>query len=218
MKLSNSKTKKCLYFLKKVPRSFQPQLEKIKKSPPPPPPDPRNKKKSLYIRKWNFLALILKKNPGNGNPEKKSLLFQETETLKKLLIFPEKEPFSPTEGNFLHFRTRKSRKNLYISGNRTFSYFGKGIFRTLAYLEPWHIHNYDIFRTRGIFRTLPNIYDGTFCKNSDLAFPKKLSCILGNGKGAFQPYISLIFQGRTNKVPKTNKKSASKKFLFSLQQ
>ena len=36
----------------------------------------------------------------------------------------------------------------YISGNGTFSYFGQGIFRTLAYSEP------GIFRNRGIFITL----------------------------------------------------------------
>ena len=69
---------------------------------------------------------------------------------------------------------------LYILRNGIFLYFGKGIFKTrgifrtrsifksLKYLEPWHIQNHSILRTWGIFRTLPNIYDGTFCKNSYL--------------------------------------------------
>ena len=45
----------------------------------------------------------------------------------------------------LNFWKRKPRKNPYISRNGTFLYFGKGIFRTLAYLkleaysEPRHI-------------------------------------------------------------------------------
>ena len=45
------------------------------------------------------------------------------------------------------------------------------IFKTLtysepeAYAEPWHIQNRGIFRTRGKFRTLSNIYDGALCKN-----------------------------------------------------
>ena len=51
-----------------------------------------------------------------------------------------------------------------------------GIFRTLAYSDPWYIHNSYIFSTLvylepwynqnpKIFRTLPNIYDGAFCEN-----------------------------------------------------
>ena len=49
-------------------------------------------KNSLYFRKWNFLALILKKN-------------QETETPKKI-------PYISGEGN--------PKKAFYILGNRTF--------------------------------------------------------------------------------------------------
>ena len=64
------------------------------------------------------------------------------------------EPFSPPQENLLYFRKWIPSKNLlyflkrklflyfrnlekimYISGNGTFLYFGKGIFRTLAYLE-----------------------------------------------------------------------------------
>ena len=46
------------------------------------------------------------------------------------------------------------------------------IFRALVYLEPWHIRNPGVFRTRGIFRTLlysepSHIQDlGVFCENS----------------------------------------------------
>ena len=53
------------------------------------------------------------------------------------------------------------------------------IFRTLTYLGPWHIQNPGIFRARGIFRTLSNIYDGTFCKNRYLARLKKSPNIFG---------------------------------------
>ena len=45
---------------------------------------------------------------------KKFFIFQETETPKKILILSE-------------------MKLRYISGNVKFLYFGKGIFRTLAY-------------------------------------------------------------------------------------
>ena len=117
---------------------------------------------SLYFRKWNFLALILKKflyflkrqlvlyflkksfsyisgngstqfsvqaqkikeihlrkisyTLGNGNPEKISYIFA-------------KENFSDISWN------RNPQKILYISGNGTFLYSRKGIFRTLTYLE-----------------------------------------------------------------------------------
>ena len=56
--------------------TFQPKLKKIKKipllSPHPAPPSSRHPKKSnsLYFRKWNFLALILKKNQEMETPKK----------------------------------------------------------------------------------------------------------------------------------------------------
>ena len=37
---------------------------------------------------------------------------------------------------------------------------------TLAYLEPWHIQNPNIYRIRSIFRTQSNIYDEDFYENS----------------------------------------------------
>ena len=45
-------------------------------------------KNSFYFRKWNFLALILKKFR-KQTPPKKFIIFQEGETPKKLLIFQE---------------------------------------------------------------------------------------------------------------------------------
>ena len=133
-------------------RTFQPKLEKIKKIHP--------ERNSLYFRRWNFLALVLKKFR-KQKPRKKFLLFQETETLEKFFIFRETEPFSSPPKKFLYFRKRKPLKNLYTSGNRTFLYFRKrnflmfretyiqnpSIFRTLIYLEleahsdPWYIQN-----------------------------------------------------------------------------
>ena len=81
----------------------------------------------------------IKKNSGNGNPKKafyiqgngtflvhrrKFLIFQETEAPKKSLYF--------RKWNFFIFQETKL---FYTSGNGTFLYFGKGIFKTLAYLE-----------------------------------------------------------------------------------
>ena len=40
------------------------------------------------------------------------------------------------------------------------------IFTTLVYSETRYIQNDGIFRIRGIFRTLSNIYDEAFCENS----------------------------------------------------
>ena len=54
------------------PFTFQPQLEKIKKLYP--------EKDSLYFRKWNFLALILKK-------------FRKRKHRKKILYFLKRKLF-----------------------------------------------------------------------------------------------------------------------------
>ena len=106
--------------------------------------------------------------------------FLETETAKKslyfrkqnLLILQEMElSYISWDGTFLYCRKRnflilQETELSYTSENGTFLYFGKGI-----------------FRTRDIFRTLPNTYDRTFCKNSYLAhfhvfLEMKLSCLI----------------------------------------
>ena len=91
------------------------------------------------------------------------ILFPKRAALKKFLIFSQKKPLIFRKGNFLIFRERNP------SIFRTNS-----IFRTLTYLEPWHIQNH------GIFRTLSNIYNGTFCKNSYLEHLKKILIFSGN--------------------------------------
>ena len=155
-------------------RTFQPKLKKIKTIHP--------EKNSWYFRKWNLFVLILKKfrkrRPwkkipyisGNGNPKiisyilgngtfqstlRKFLIFQKTETPKKLLIFSQKKAV------IIYYETETPKKSLYFrkwnflifqetelsytSGSRTFLYCGKVILRTLeyleieAYLEPWRI-------------------------------------------------------------------------------
>ena len=57
-------------------------------------PSSKNKKKST-TKKIPYISGS-NKIPGNGNPGKKFPIFQETETLKKLLIFWEMELFSPS--------------------------------------------------------------------------------------------------------------------------
>ena len=75
---------------------------------------------------------------GNGNSEKNSNVFSKES---------------------LYFRKWKPLQIFYISGNGTFSYFGKDMFRIvilrnfLVFRERY-IQNPAIFRTRGIFRTL----------------------------------------------------------------
>ena len=80
------------------PFTFQPHLEKIKKIYP--------EKDSLYFRKWNFLALILKK-------------FRKRKPRKFFLYFLKRKLF-------LYFWKWKPWKNPpYISGSETFLYFRK---------------------------------------------------------------------------------------------
>ena len=103
---------------------FSPSSKKIKKIHP--------EKSFLYFRKWNFLALILKENSGNGNLEKIRYI--------------------SGNGTFVIFRT--------LAHLELGAYSEPCIFRTLTYLEleaysePWYIKNPDIFRTRSIFRAL----------------------------------------------------------------
>ena len=42
----------------------------------------------------------------------------------------------------------------------------RSILTTLAYSQPWYNQNAGIFKIRGILRTLSNIYDKAFCENS----------------------------------------------------
>ena len=170
MKLSKSKIKKFLTFSqKKLSALFSPSSKR-----PPLPHILKKQKKNPYIsgNGTYFLVLILKKFR-KRKPRKKFLIFQETETLKKLLIFLETKSFSLPRENFLHFRKWKPR-------TKKFLYFPKQNFLVFqepelcyiskkVYLEALHIQNFGIFKTRDIFRTLSNIYDGTFCKNSYLA-------------------------------------------------
>ena len=133
---------------------FSPSSKNKKKSIP--------KKKFLYFRKWNFLALILTKflyfrkrrlflyvqkwNPALFSPDLKNKnIYSEKNFLyfRKLLGASEKNSYVFLQRKlFLYFRKRKPRrksfkykKTFYISGKETFLYFEKGIFRTLAYLE-----------------------------------------------------------------------------------
>ena len=130
-------------------------------------------------------------------PSTISSISRQKFSLKKFLtFFPKKSCSEKISYIFLKksliFWKRNPPQNSHISGNGTFLYFGKGIFRTLAYSEPWHVQNHGIFRTRDIFRTLPNIYDGMFCINSYLARLKKVlifSYISGNGNPEKTYYI-----------------------------
>ena len=57
--------------------------------------------------------------------KKKILIFQETKTLKELLIFQEMKLFSLPQENSLYFRKRKPYINLYFLKRKLFLYFGK---------------------------------------------------------------------------------------------
>ena len=114
----------------------------------------RPEKDSLYFMKWNILSLILI-TFSNRKSRKKFFIFQQTEVLKKLLIFREMELFNPPSNishisgnrspkNFLYFLKRKL--SLYFR-KRNFLIFRERLFRTLthldleAYSEPWYIQN-----------------------------------------------------------------------------
>ena len=116
MELSSSNIKKFLKFSYISGSNFS-SLEKKKK---------KNllQENFLYFRKWklqkNFLYFLHKTfflYFQKRKPREKKIIFQETENLK----------------------------TFYISGNGTFFYFWKRVFRTLAYLEleayskPWYI-------------------------------------------------------------------------------
>ena len=95
----------CVYL------EFEAPTQKIKKIDP--------EKNSLHFVKWNFLALILKISYiflyiRKWKPRKKCLIFQETETLKKLLIFREIELFSKSSKKFLIVQEKEALKKFII--------------------------------------------------------------------------------------------------------
>ena len=84
-----------------------PNLKKLKKPP---------EKNPLCFEKGDFLALILKKIYmflyfGKRKLRKKFVMFQETETLKKLLILTF---LAQARKNFLYFWKRSLEKRFYI--------------------------------------------------------------------------------------------------------
>ena len=115
MELSSSNIKKFLKFSYISGSNFS-SLEK--------------KKKKIYSKKTSYTS-------GNGSSKKISYIF----FTKRFSIFPETE----TPRKKIIFQETESLKTFYISGNGTFFYFWKRVFRTLAYLEleayskPWYI-------------------------------------------------------------------------------
>ena len=88
------------------------------------------KKKRIYSKKTSYTS-------GNGSSKKISYIF-----------FTKRFSYISRNGNpekKIIFQETESLKTFYISGNGTFFYFWKRVFRTLAYLEleayskPWYI-------------------------------------------------------------------------------
>ena len=84
----------------------------------------------------------------------------------------------PLKKFFIYFFKKASLKKFFIFSQKIFFKFQETELSYVflkVYSEPQHIQNQKhiqnpgIFRTRGICRTLLNICDGTFCKNSYLA-------------------------------------------------
>ena len=79
----------------------------------------------MYFEKWNFLVLILIflyifSYFDKRQPRKKIIVFQETETLKGLLIFQGIELFSPSSTKFpILLETEAPKKSLIISQKKT---------------------------------------------------------------------------------------------------
>ena len=103
--------------------------------------------KFSYISGSNFSSLEKKKKESTP---RKLLILQEMEAPKKFLIFSSQNVFlifpeTETPRKKIIFQETESLKTFYISGNGTFFYFWKRVFRTLAYLEleayskPWYI-------------------------------------------------------------------------------
>ena len=82
-----------------------------------------------------------------------------------------------------------------------------------------YIQNHSMVRTRGIFRTLSNICDGTFCKNSYLAHfsaqPQKIKKSTPRKFLIFsQKKAVLIFQETDSPPPKLFFYISSKELIF----
>ena len=128
--------------------------------------------KNLLSSQNKVFLIFLKMEPCTFRPRppkffpKKSLVFLPKKTCSEKVSYT----FSKKLQTFWDGSLEKFR-NVLILPEIELSYIlknTKNVFRTLTFLEPWHIQNYGIFRTRGIFRTLSSIYDETFCKNSYL--------------------------------------------------
>ena len=110
-------------------------------------------------------------------------MFKERETLKNYLYF-RKRNFLIFQQRYIYFQNPGITELSYISGKE--------------YSEPYHTQNQNyfqnlgIFRTRNIFRTLSNTFDGTFYKKQLPRALKKSSYIfLQFGKWNF---LALVFQ------------------------
>ena len=101
---------------------------------------------------WTLLASSIKNSPSKGNPYLNfSLAYSNFQGVEHFLYFREgifRQNPSITELSYISRKVYSERWN-----NRTFLYFTKGKFRTLAYSEPWHNRAFVYFR-KGIFRTL----------------------------------------------------------------
>ena len=105
-------------------------------------------------------------------------MFKERETLKNYLYF-RKRNFLIFQQRYIYFQNPGITELSYISGKE--------------YSEPYHTQNQNyfqnlgIFRTRNIFRTLSNTFDGTFYKKQLPRALKKSSYIsYSSGNGTFQ--------------------------------
>ena len=105
----------------------------------------------LYFHKRKLFLYSQKSNPAVFSPSSKKnplgenfSYFRKQKPRKICYIFS-KEIFPYISGNGNHekfvYTPGNPEKILCISENGTFLYFGKGIFRTLPYSEPWYIQN-----------------------------------------------------------------------------
>ena len=119
--------------------------------------------------------------------------------------FPKKSCSEKVSYNFskkpLIFWKRKSKKNPYISGNRTFLKFPK---RTFFIFRQKYIQNPSIFRTRSIFRTLvylePKIYS-EHCQKIALSYISR--------NGTFWHKIEKVFVFRKKELSSLKNKKIS---------